>query len=127
MNVRFRHLLMVLLAGIALVGSLWSDAHAADYAIRVRVQSQSVENGLSVRKPVAGVKVTVSDASGAEVGTGTTAEDGTATVPVPAPASYKVVVDESTLPDGASLAANTPAEASIDESRFCHPAYVTPS
>jgi branched-chain amino acid transport system permease protein len=115
---RIRQALALVVACLAVIASWGSAAHADDYSIRVRVQAQSVENGVSVKKPVAGVDVKVTDESGKEIGKGTTGDDGVATIGVPGPATYKVELDESTLPEGETLDANTPAAATVDSGRF---------
>ena len=61
------------------------------------------------REPVEGVTVTVQTSDGAEVGTGTTDEEGRWLVAVPGPGEYVVTLDVATLPDDVP----PPAEASI--------------
>ena len=61
--------------------------------------------------PVAGVVLTVSDASGV-VGTATSAADGSWEVAVPGPGTYQVALDVSTLPDGVAL--RNPERAVLD-------------
>jgi branched-chain amino acid transport system permease protein len=67
-------------------------------------------SGKANNQPVAGVSVTVLDASGAEIATAVTDEAGVALIPVPGRADYTVQVDEDSLPDGLELSAETPAE-----------------
>lgn len=94
----------MLLVGLAVFGLLAPTAHAEDFAIKVRVQNQVQDSsGKTKKEPIAGVKVTVKDASGADVGEGTTDEKGIATIPVPTKADYTVVLDESTLPEGLTI------------------------
>lgn len=104
----------------ALVGAGWSPAVAQDdIAIQAQVKDQQRDaNGKVDNQPVPGVSVTVVDASGAEVGTAVTDERGIALIPVPARGAYTVRVDESTLPDGKALSAETPAEQAITEDTF---------
>jgi branched-chain amino acid transport system permease protein len=95
----------MLLVGLAVLGILAPPAHAADLAIKVRVQSQALDagTGKSKKEPIAGVKVAVVDATGAAVGEGVTDAKGVATIAVPAKADYTVTLDESTLPDGLAI------------------------
>jgi neutral amino acid transport system permease protein len=51
------------------------------------------------REPLPGVVVTVTR-DGSEIGSATTGEDGSWTVPVPEPGTYTVTLDTSTLPEG---------------------------
>ena len=74
--------------------------------------------GKANNQPVPGVSVTVLDASGAEIATAVTDDKGVALVPVPGKADYTVKVDESTLPDGLALSAETPAEATVTGDSF---------
>ena len=55
------------------------------------------------RVPAAGVTVVILDATGAEVTTTTTDDEGTFLVPLPGPGDYTVEIDPATLPDGISL------------------------
>jgi branched-chain amino acid transport system permease protein len=97
----------------ALLGA--QTAHAQeDVAIQVQVKDQQRDaSGKTDNQPVAGVSVTVLDASGAEIATAVTDEKGIALVPVPGKADYTVKVDEDSLPDGLALSAETPAEQQI--------------
>ncbi|WP_026924076.1 branched-chain amino acid ABC transporter permease [Glycomyces arizonensis] len=49
---------------------------------------------------IAGVEITVADAEGVEIATVASGEDGTWLVPLDAPGTYIVTLDESTLPGG---------------------------
>ncbi|MFN8023300.1 MAG: hypothetical protein U0Q03_17370 [Acidimicrobiales bacterium] len=119
---RRRRILQILVGllvalGIGLGG--WSPAHADDVSIQAQVKDQQRDaNGKTNNQPVPGVTVTVLDASGAEVGSGQTNEKGIVVIPVPARGAYTVRVDESTLPDGKELSAETPAEQQITEDSF---------
>jgi branched-chain amino acid transport system permease protein len=113
-----RALIGLLLALAALFGT-HTTASAEDVSIQVQVKNQQRDaNGKADNQPVAGVKVTVLDASGAEIGTGVTDAKGIALIPVPAKADYTVQLDESTLPDGSALSAETPAEQQITGDSF---------
>lgn len=50
--------------------------------------------------PVPGVTLVVEDSEGAEVGQGVTDVNGRAFIPIPGNGTYKVTLDESTLPEG---------------------------
>ncbi len=95
----------MLLVGLAVFGILAPPAHAEDLAIKVRVQSQAQDasTGKSKKEPIAGVKVSVADATGAAIGEGVTDAKGVATIAVPGKADYTITLDESTLPDGLAI------------------------
>lgn len=76
-----------------------ADASSAE-AITGTVKGPVGEGGANA--PIAGVVITVSQ-NGAEIGTATTADDGTWTIPVPAPGDYEVTIDVSSLPDTVEL------------------------
>jgi branched-chain amino acid transport system permease protein len=59
-------------------------------------------------KPVADVTITVEQSTGAKVGEAKTAADGTWEVPLPGPGSYKVSLDEDSLPKGVSVREGQP-------------------
>lgn len=54
-------------------------------------------------QPVAGVTITVATAAGEEVGTATTADDGTWSLDLPEPGDYTATIDEDALPEGVGL------------------------
>ena len=110
-------LFTVLLAALfaSLVAGQPAHAQGTEVSIRVQVKDQRRDAGGRVaNEPVAGVSVTVFDADGNEVGSGVTDESGVIDFPVPGKADYRIVLDESTLPEGLALAAQTPAEQSVD-------------
>ena len=108
-----------LLSGFLGLAMFHSPAKAADYALRIQVKEQSRDaNGKTDNQPVAGVTVTVTDADGNEVGTGETDEEGVALVPVPDRGDYTVTLDESTLPDGQTLDAKSPAVQNVTKDSF---------
>jgi neutral amino acid transport system permease protein len=109
----------VLVALCALLGSSAPASAADDIAIQVQVKSQQRDaSGKADNQPIAGVSVTVLDASGAEVGIGVTDAKGIALVAVPGKADYTVRLDESTLPDGSVLSTESPAEQLIGADSF---------
>ncbi|MFZ1489382.1 MAG: hypothetical protein WAS51_05530 [Ilumatobacteraceae bacterium] len=90
-----------------------------EVAIRAIVRDQQRdESGGTDNQPVAGVTITVVDAEGAEIGSAVTDDEGVADVPVPARADYTVRLDESTLPDGITIAPNSAAEQAVSEGSF---------
>jgi branched-chain amino acid transport system permease protein len=100
--------------GLSLAGAAPASAQEGDEAkIRVFVQDQLVVDGVSTKQPVAGVAFEVLDAAGAQVGTGVTDETGRALVDLPSPGDYTVRIDESTLPEGKGIAANSSAERTV--------------
>lgn len=110
---RTRSIALVLLAivGVLLFGAgSGSTASAAapvqcdEYAVQARLTDQGTdEQGKNLNEPLVGVKVTVADASGAEVGTAESNDKGIAKVCVPARGGYTVTVDTGSLPEGKTL------------------------
>ncbi|MEV5411802.1 branched-chain amino acid ABC transporter permease [Thermopolyspora sp. NPDC052614] len=70
-------------------------AWAEDEGLRGTLQYQG--------QPVNGVKISVATEDGKPVGDATTAADGTWEVPLPGPGTYKVTIDQSTLPPTVEL------------------------
>ena len=95
-------------------------ANAADSenSIIVSVQDQANNNGISEKKPVAGVKVSVSNPSGLAVGEGVTDSAGLATISVPAKDDYVVTLDVASLPSGVTLAEGTKTVVNIVKDSF---------
>lgn len=108
----------MLLLGLALLGLFSAPAHAADISIKVNVQNQTKDatTGKNVKEPIAGVRIVVSDASGAVVGEGVTDDAGKLAIVVPGKGDYTVTVDESTLPEGFALDSGN--ERQITEANF---------
>jgi neutral amino acid transport system permease protein len=112
-------LLVGLLVALVAMAGFSPAASAEGEAIRVQVKDQQRDaTGKTDNQPVVGVTVTVVDASGAEVGTGVTDDKGIALIPVPEKADYTVRIDESTLPDGLALSAESPAEQTVTGDSF---------
>jgi neutral amino acid transport system permease protein len=118
-TIRIRHAVALFLALFAATAAMWSPAAAADTTIKVQVKDQVVVNGKSQRVGVPGVSAKVEDASGGLVGEGVTDEDGVLVIKLPGRADYTVTLDESTLPEGLALTAQTPAvrEVGVDDFR----------
>lgn len=95
-------------------------ANAADSenSIIVSVQDQTNNNGVSEKKPVAGVKVSVSNPSGLAIGEGVTDIAGLATIPVPAKDDYVVTLDVASLPTGVTLVDGTKTVVNIVKDSF---------
>lgn len=89
-----RLVLLVLGAFVALF-ALSGVANAADPSVTAVVTDAD-------KTPIPGVAVSVTSADGFS-GTGTTDDEGVATVLVPASGKYIVTVDEATVPDGQSI------------------------
>jgi branched-chain amino acid transport system permease protein len=83
--------LLAMLA-IALLGAAPALAQEADETIGGVIRLD--------RDPVEGVTLTVTDASGTEVGTAETDAEGQWRVPLPSPGEYVVTLDVDTLPEG---------------------------
>ena len=95
-------------------------ANAADSenSIIVSVQDQANSNGVSEKKPVTGVKVSVSNSSGLAIGEGVTDSAGLATISVPAKDDYVVTLDIASLPSGVTLIEGTKTVVNIIKDSF---------
>jgi branched-chain amino acid transport system permease protein len=95
-------------------------ANAADSenSIIVSVQDQANNNGVSEKKPVTGVKVSVSNSVGLAIGEGVTDSAGLATIPVPAKDDYVVTLDVASLPTGVTLVEGTKTVVNIVKDSF---------
>lgn len=95
-------------------------ANAADSgnSIIISVQDQANNNGVSEKKPVAGVKISVSDSAGVSIGDGVTDSAGLATIPVPAKDDYVVTLDVASLPSGVTLVEGTKTVVNIAKDSF---------
>jgi len=95
-------------------------ANAADSenSIIVSVQNQANSNGVSEKKPVAGVKISVSNPTGLAIGEGVTDSAGVATIPVPSKDDYVVTLDVASLPNGVTLVEGTKTVVNIVKDAF---------
>ena len=95
-------------------------ANAADSenSIIVSVQDQANNNGVSEKKPVTGVKISVSNSVGLAIGEGVTDSAGLATIPVPAKDDYVVTLDVASLPSGVTLVEGTKTVVNIVKDSF---------
>ncbi|MBM3827074.1 MAG: branched-chain amino acid ABC transporter permease [Actinobacteria bacterium] len=115
-----RVLSLVFLSAFGLVFAFMSSpAHGADFALRIQVKEQFRDaNGKADNQPVAGVSISVTDATGVEIGAAETDETGVVVIPVPEKADYTITLDESTLPEGAALDPGSPAVQTVTEDSF---------
>ena len=89
--------LLMVLAGLL----LFADPAAAEgEAVQVRLQVRDAEGE---RTPVVGVEFAVTDSAGADVGSGTTDDEGTFRLDVPGVGDYTITIDPATLPEGITL------------------------
>jgi len=95
-----------------------ANAADAENSIIVSVQNQANNNGVSEKKPVTGVKVSVSNPAGLAIGEGVTDSAGLATIPVPAKDDYVIRLDVASLPTGVTLVDGTKTEVSIAKDSF---------
>ncbi len=84
------------LLGLLVVSVLSLTAFTATADAASETVQGKLRNGTD---PVAGVTVSVATADGAAVGKDTSASDGTFSVPVPGPGTYRVTLDKGSLPD----------------------------
>ncbi|WP_142261764.1 branched-chain amino acid ABC transporter permease [Thermopolyspora flexuosa] len=80
---------------IFLLASGTPAAWAEDESLRGTLQYQG--------RPVDGVKISVASEDGQPIGEATTAADGKWEIPLPGPGTYKVTIDQSTLPPDLEL------------------------
>jgi len=113
-RVRLGTMLAMLSASLVGLLALGAPASAQDENGEIK-GSLSTKDAEGEKVPVAGVVFIVSDASGNEVTTGTTDEEGDWSVLVPV-GTYSVLLDVSTLPEGVDLRNpdKNPAEVVID-------------
>jgi len=106
--------------GVLFVLSAPGVANAADSenSIIVSVQNQENINGVSEKKPVTGVKVSVANLSGVAIGEGVTDSGGLATIAVPAKDDYVVTLDVASLPSGVTLVEGTKTVVNIAKDAF---------
>jgi branched-chain amino acid transport system permease protein len=106
--------------GVLFVLSAPGVANAADSenSIIVSVQNQENINGVSEKKPVTGVKVSVANLSGVAIGEGVTDSGGLATIAVPAKDDYVVTLDVASLPSGLTLVEGTKTVVNIAKDAF---------
>ncbi len=105
--------LLLTFAALLLLGISAGPALAADEALQGKL--------VNANEPLEGVKITVTTPDGKEVGTADTGADGAFSVPVPGPGSYKVTLDEGSLPEGVALREGSKNEVTlpvaVDEQR----------
>jgi branched-chain amino acid transport system permease protein len=91
-------LLSVLLCAFAALTGIAGaqDADAPEQSVGGTLRDQD-------KNPIEGVDIAVRTSEGDDVGTDTTADDGTWSVELPGPGLYEAELDEDTLPDGVSL------------------------
>ena len=95
-----------------------AQAADSDNSIIVSVQNQANNNGVSEKKPVVGVKISVTDPAGIAVGEGVTDSVGSVTIPVPAKDDYVVTLDVASLPSGVTLIEGTKTVVNIVKDAF---------
>jgi branched-chain amino acid transport system permease protein len=110
---------VVTMLGALFASSSQVGAQGAEITIQAQVKEQQRdENGRPDNQPIAGVTITVLDAAGVEIGTAVTDDKGIALIPIPAKADYTVRLDESTLPDGQAIGAESAAEQAVTGDSF---------
>jgi branched-chain amino acid transport system permease protein len=120
---RLLQLVIGLFAGLAVF--LQPQVVAAqDGGVSIQVQVKDQQRNAAGKvdnQPVAGVSVTIADASGVEIGSGVTDDKGVVLFELPARADYTVSIDVDTLPDGLALAEGAPAEQLVKGDSFITP------
>jgi branched-chain amino acid transport system permease protein len=104
---------------LALLGSFMLAQAAgaqteANESVNGKVFDEVLVEGKTVRDPIAGVKVTVTDADGKELGSATTAADGSYHIDLPGPGPYVLTVDTDTLPKEVKLADKADATRNVN-------------
>jgi len=103
--VHVRHLRPVLIGACLLVLAIPAAAWAQDAdgeLVQGVIEAPAEEEGAEPA-PVPGVEIAVASDAGEEVGSATTAEDGTWSVELPGPGAYTATIDATTLPEGITL------------------------
>jgi len=99
---------------IGILVMLWAGtAHAqasGGESVEGGVRNERLVNGKTVRDPVAGVRIAFYRADGTELGTVTTAADGSFSLPLPGPGDYQAKIDVSSLPKGVRLQSDAQAD-----------------
>jgi branched-chain amino acid transport system permease protein len=95
-----------------------ASAADADNSIIISVQNQANNNGVSEKKPVAGVKVSVANLAGMAIGEGVTDSSGSTTISVPAKDNFVVTLDVASLPSGVTLVEGTKTVVNIVKDAF---------
>ncbi len=103
-------LLLVLVAATGLALLVPGTATAAGEQVVGTLQT-------SRSGPIEGVEVTVTAATGDEVGSGETDEDGRFAVDVPGPGQYTVAIDADSLPDGVVITGEDTRTVTVDTGR----------
>jgi branched-chain amino acid transport system permease protein len=108
--------LLAVAVGLFALCSVVSGAASAQgtESIKGRVFNEQEVDGKRVRDPVPGVKISVATADGEAVGEATTDDQGTYEIQLPAPGDFVVTLDESTLPDGVTVRADSPVERTVN-------------
>jgi branched-chain amino acid transport system permease protein len=114
-----RWALLVLAVAAPLLGSEPARAQSDGYTVKAFVKAQQRNaQGQADNQPVAGVTITLLDASGAEIDAAVTDDKGAVEFTVPERATYTVKLDEETLPEGQALSSQSAAEQVIDVDKF---------
>jgi neutral amino acid transport system permease protein len=120
---RLLQLVIGLFAGLAVfLQPQLVAAQDGGVSIQVQVKDQQRDaSGKADNQPLPGVSVTITDASGVEIGSGVTDDKGVVLFELPARADYTVSIDVDTLPDGLALAEGAPAEQLVKGDSFITP------
>ena len=97
---RFFGLLLVLAAAFALVSPGLAAAQEGGESVATRLRFENVDGE---RVPIAGARVTVTDADGEAIGEGLSDIEGNIEIPVPGPGVYVLTLDLESLPEGVAL------------------------
>ena len=109
----------VVVGSLLMFGTSAQSVSADDgLSIIASVQNQTVVDGVSQKKPVAGVNITVTSSSGTAIGTGVTDAMGLISFPVEARDDYVVTLDIATLPDGFTMIDDAKAVSNIMKDDF---------
>ena len=103
---------------VALSAPAAASAADSEFSIIVSVTNQTNNNGVSEKKPVTGVKVSVTTPAGVAIGEGVTDSTGSASIAVPAKDDYVVTLDVASLPSGVTLVEGTKTVVNIVKDAF---------
>lgn len=94
-------------------GTTLAEPPDSEYYVSVVLIDSSKKTTDSPGEPITGVTLTVQTSSGSSIGSAVTDSEGRVYIPIEGGGTYKVVLDEDSLPDGVELSGNASTEKDI--------------